>query len=455
MRLLRRSSPAVRPSVAIAAIVRDEAPDLLDWIGWHLALGVEHVVLYDNGSRDATPAVLRPLEAAGLVTRISWPGRARQLDAYAHAADLLGSRWTWLAFIDADELIVPHRDPDIPAFLARHAGADQVLLPMREIGFSGHRTRPDAPVFRAFTTAHREMPRTDGGRKVRVKGIVRPRAIREVRIHGCRTISGRSVDPGGRPVAEGGEGRPFDPALFAVAQLNHYYTRSWEDWERKRARGSAAGSPDRPDLPFDLPGEEDRSALRFAAAAEARIAELRALDPDPWRMAARTGGVTRPNRFVHDARLALVAAAGRDRDGRDGGPAAVEAVDGGAGVRLLLDAASPTVMVSGAPAVTDLVARMGGRVIARGPGVDGGPVELAIPGERPEVAVVGVVAEAAAAGTLRIAPDPGASLTVALPAAGRWAVLVECGEEPRVLRALRVEPAPGVRLLDLVVALHP
>ena len=69
-----------------------------------------------------------------------------------------------------------------------------------------------------------------------------------------------------------------------LALVNHYYTRSFEEFEAKRFRGSATGRLPRPAIPFDLPTlREDDSARRFVERTQAAMAHIRSLAPRPYR----------------------------------------------------------------------------------------------------------------------------------------------------------------------------
>jgi hypothetical protein len=78
--------------------------------------------------------------------------------------------------------------------------------------------------------------------------------------------------------------RTVGKACWDFVQLNHYYTRSFEEFEAKRFRGSATGRIDRPAIQFDLPTlRVDGSALRFAARTRAMLARMSSLAPSPYR----------------------------------------------------------------------------------------------------------------------------------------------------------------------------
>ena len=102
--------------IALAAIVKNEAHYLAEWIEFHLLLGVRHVFLYDNGSTDNSPEVLAPYIRDQLVTIIPWVNFSGSLNpqalAYNHALTNFGPDFAWMAFIDVDEFLYPTKaDP--------------------------------------------------------------------------------------------------------------------------------------------------------------------------------------------------------------------------------------------------------------------------------------------------------------------------------------------------------
>ena len=62
-----------------------------------------------------------------------------QVLAYAHAASNFGGAFRWMAFIDADEFLVPKQAASIPEALAHLGEAVNVSLPWHMFGRSGHR----------------------------------------------------------------------------------------------------------------------------------------------------------------------------------------------------------------------------------------------------------------------------------------------------------------------------
>ena len=193
------------------------------------------------------------------MTLVHWPLPGGQLDAYSHALRFYGPSVEWLAFFDVDEFIVPLVDDDIPTLLARWPDAADVRMPRVDFGFSGHREPPAGLTIEAYTEVADVFGR-DPAKPPRVKTVLRSRSVSAVGIHTATVADVHQVAEG-RPVPHATIGAACHPYV----QVNHYYTRSFEEFEAKRFRGSATGRIARPAIPFDLPTlRVDTSAQRFA-----------------------------------------------------------------------------------------------------------------------------------------------------------------------------------------------
>jgi len=270
------SAPGLELGVVV--IIRDEAPYLTEWLAYHHALGVQHFFIYDNGSADELHEVLEPWLNHGLVTLVHWPLPGGQIDAYSHALRFFGPSVDWLAYFDIDEFVVPLVDDDIPSLLARWPDAADVRIPRVDFGFSGHRTPPDELIIEAYTEVADVFGR-DPAKPPRVKTIVQPRGISAVGIH-TATVADAPLSADDRPVPIETIGK----ACWELVQLNHYYTRSFEEFEAKRFRGSATGRIARPAIPFELPAlRVDTAATRFAGRTRAMMERIASLARSPYR----------------------------------------------------------------------------------------------------------------------------------------------------------------------------
>lgn len=262
------------PRVRAVGIVKDEFPWIIEWIAHHLVLGVEHVVVYDNGSTDGTETVLASLERIGVVTRIPW--QAGTVEAFRDAV-LDGHGADWLLFLDADEFLVLHEDPDIRSFVSRFdESVGAIAVHWRIFGSQGHRQPTYDSVVERFTRA------ADLGHpRCRViKSIVRTGRFRIMHAHRPKGPGGLIVNAAGQPVEA--TASTAEPSAHHVAQVNHYFCKAWPDYLLKQQRGirlkadDDRGSGNYPSARFannDLNDVVDESALAYRPAVAALIDE--------------------------------------------------------------------------------------------------------------------------------------------------------------------------------------
>lgn len=237
---------AGRHGIAIAAIMRNEAPFVAEWARFHLAVGVRHFIVYDDASTDGTPDILRRTLPDGALTILPWAQRLsdirlgreihNQVLAYAHAAGNFGPDFRWMAFIDVDEFLVPRRGDSLTEALAPLEDIPNVSLPWHMFGFSGHDQPPPGGVLENYVMRARD-PMSDAPGIRAFKMLVDPCRLTALRIHSMVTDGNDATwnDAGQRASLSTRDRADFYST--ASVQLNHYYTRSRADLEAKIARG--------------------------------------------------------------------------------------------------------------------------------------------------------------------------------------------------------------------------
>ena len=235
-----------RAGVAIAAIVRNEARHIEEWAHFHARAGVAHFVIYDNGSTDATVALLRDVLPPPQLSIMPWAqvfsdarmGREihNQVLAYAHAARNFGGYFRWMAFIDVDEFLIPKRADSLPGALAHLGECHSISLPWHMFGRSGHVAPPQGGVLRNYRRrASDPMSNVRGVRAF--KCIVDPCHLTALRVHSMEVDgSEASCNDRGESASLRDRNRPEFYSAGHV-QLNHYYTRSEEELAAKIERG--------------------------------------------------------------------------------------------------------------------------------------------------------------------------------------------------------------------------
>ncbi|WP_215750593.1 MULTISPECIES: glycosyltransferase family 2 protein [unclassified Gluconobacter] len=162
--------------VAVVAIVRDEVSDILWWLGWYVSLGVDTIIIFDDGSKDGTDRVITDAACVHDIRlyRIDSDGGShieRQKQVYLEALEHLKGEFDWVGFLDADEYVFFPSHKTIHQFLSEmddDVGA--VGINWCNYGSSGHVIKPRAPAFHAFT--HHYKPEIYINRHV--KSFVRP-----------------------------------------------------------------------------------------------------------------------------------------------------------------------------------------------------------------------------------------------------------------------------------------
>lgn len=136
-RLSARKYEEKKYNITICAIFKNEALYLKEWIEYHLIIGVEHFFMYNNNSSDDYLSILQPYIDRGIVTLIDWPYQQGQMKAYIDCINNRRSESKWIGFIDLDEFIVPNKDNNICDFLKKFENRPAVKLYWQLFGSSG------------------------------------------------------------------------------------------------------------------------------------------------------------------------------------------------------------------------------------------------------------------------------------------------------------------------------
>ena len=274
-----------RFDVSVMAILKDEAPNMEEWLCHHMAIGVDHFFLYDNGSSDDLHDVLKPYADHGVVTTVYFPMRGLQRDANNHFVRFFGDTTEWIAYVDIDEFLVPERDESIGAVMSRFPDAEQVLVSRKEFCYSGHRTPAEGLVTEIYREFSEQVPRM-GTSEVLAKPIVRPRGTARVGIHNAVTVHGRTVNTAGQPTSE--EATVIEQPSYANLQMNHYFTKSWQEFQAKRTRATTSTHAFQlPQVPFDIPAQEDHVIDRWQPRTRELMDEMQTVARSPSRYGSR------------------------------------------------------------------------------------------------------------------------------------------------------------------------
>lgn len=271
----------------VAAIVRDEAPWLLEWIAFHRVLGFSEFLIADHGSVDGTRELLEALQIRQLVRLFDVPrvqGDAPQLRVYSQLLQAWPEHLDWLAFIDADEFIMPEEGDSILPLLQQVLGPEDVsalALNWASFGSAGRLFASPEPVLQRFT---RRAPRQFSVNRHYKCVLKRGRASGFLNPHHPHLYWGRLVNALGEDVhtsVEEGGGLSLS-ANWRGARINHYALRSLEEFLTCKARKGSATQPGRlkHQVYFELHDRNEESCelgLRMLPRVQEEIARLQML----------------------------------------------------------------------------------------------------------------------------------------------------------------------------------
>lgn len=240
------------PRYLLVCTVKDEGPNILEWVAYHRTIGFTDIVIYENDSFDLTDRTLRVLDRIGAIRyfpnsfrpgAISPPFQNR---AYRRASQLdIHDAADWCMALDSDEFLKINCGSGTVADLtaAVDPAFDAIRINWRIFGSSGLRTLDNRLVTERFTqtTFAENVTR----RPHPVKTIYRPRAFARPGIHQPRLprIAAPRICTGSGVALEEVTVRAFqntDPGAYRLAQVNHYILRDADSFLIKSARGSSS-----------------------------------------------------------------------------------------------------------------------------------------------------------------------------------------------------------------------
>lgn len=218
--------------VAICCIVKNEQY-LPEWVAYHVLIGVSRFYIYDNESAISVGEVLKTYVKSGLVEVIPIKGAVMQVPAYNHCLKNYGRYCRWIAFIDADEFIVPkNQTGNLPQFLTAYEDYGGLGVNWLVFGSNGHVTKPDGP--QTANYMRRSLKTTSFNEHI--KSIIQPR------------FALKAIDPHHfiyrkKKYSVNENFERFSGAFSAHSsnkiQINHYFLWSKADFIEKKQRGRA------------------------------------------------------------------------------------------------------------------------------------------------------------------------------------------------------------------------
>lgn len=234
---LLKIKKAFKDQLSIVAIAKNEGEYIKEWVEYHLQRGVDRIYIYDNDSTDNMHDILTPYIQDGRVIYTFFSGKARQLDAYNDAIAKYRHATKYMAFIDCDEFLCPENPTstllEVVESLSRKRRCGGVAVNWRMYGSSGFEKRQKGLLIENYL--YRGDYKAKGSDCV--KTIANPRLIKRYdHVHYPTYYRGFfNINEDGKRL-DGWSNSCGDTKMI---RINHYFTKSKEEWIERRSRGKA------------------------------------------------------------------------------------------------------------------------------------------------------------------------------------------------------------------------
>ena len=232
--------------LAVVAIMKDEELYVKEWIDYHLLAGVNHFYIFNNGDSEEFKNILQPYIDKNIVTLLprDYPGDFKvQIIQYNDVVKKYKFFCRYMAFVDCDEFIFPKSKPTISEVLDEilegNPKAGAVGINWHCFGSNGQEKADySRGVLERFT---RRAPTewgygTSDGQLYgnwHIKTISNPRKVYIEQTHGVMLFDDcYSINQNGEPIQSLYNNVP---PLADKIVVNHYYCKSLEEAEKRRA----------------------------------------------------------------------------------------------------------------------------------------------------------------------------------------------------------------------------
>ncbi len=264
----------IKKKIALVTMAKDEDLYMQEWIDYHLKLGFDDIFIYQNNWRfniqkpdDRVHFLEWDIDSPSGLNDTPWLSN-RIAMAYTHFGKTYYDQFEWAAFIDVDAFLVLKQTNDVKEFISQFDNVPQrqVLINVATFGDSGHTTFDpnNASLVERFT---KRWGKPYNHTYYQVLPICK--LHKDFDRHGVHMIHGEDwIDVDG--VIGNGPTSIYNCTRlvsYDKAQINHYYTKTWPEWQIKCSKTRAEGDSYRTPLDafhsHNYNDVEDLHALNF------------------------------------------------------------------------------------------------------------------------------------------------------------------------------------------------
>ncbi|MDR1493057.1 MAG: glycosyltransferase family 2 protein [Planctomycetaceae bacterium] len=221
--------------LTLAAIVRDQEHYIKEWLAFHYLTGFERFVIVLHKCNDTTEERIRelPFQEKIHIHRVVNDEQYVQLGTYLWILNNYGQATRWMTFLDSDEFLFGTKENDLKRLLTDYEAYGGVLSHWLLFGSNNHAVRPQGLSIEAFA---KRAPDNDWNH-YSFKMLIQPQYFQKfLSPHLAKTVAPTVREhfdiADSRWIWRGDKSPTWD-----VFRINHYHTRSMEDWVARYKRG--------------------------------------------------------------------------------------------------------------------------------------------------------------------------------------------------------------------------
>lgn len=210
---------------AICVIIKDENDYLDEWLEYHFNLGIDEIFLYEDYGSKSHSDIIKPygdkvhLNSIDIMFNSNDPnkniindGRILQIQLFDYFPKMYKDDFDWILFIDIDEFLILKQP--LNTLLEEYKDETGILLKWKWYGASGHINKPFGKVMDNFT----KSVITSFDSYWSFKSFLNCKNFKqwEKQLHKVKDAV-----------------YPTDECGFHKGWINHYFTKSWEEWKIK------------------------------------------------------------------------------------------------------------------------------------------------------------------------------------------------------------------------------
>ena len=274
---------------SLAANIKDDEYYIEEWLCFYDLIGVEQFYIVLHNCSDTTEAKIKRLPFYAEKVKLyacNTPndGKNYQLGSYKELIKLARGNTEWLAMLDGDEYLFGVTEDDIKEIVSLYDEFSGICVNWKLFNSSGHLVRPARPTIKHYTSCLRYVGHSLHPFTRTVKSVIKPHDIQGIYCSHMFDLRGTMVNDAFK-ILDVADGRNdywssrFENS-YCNLQINHYYSRSLQDWQARRSRGTntavtAASCTDNEFYRLQHAGQlDDLTILRFVPELETRLNEL-------------------------------------------------------------------------------------------------------------------------------------------------------------------------------------